>query len=77
MEANGTKDAVMNGEDDISLPPDYTNYFINIFSGAIAAAFNEPQPLSSKMCAIIHGSLLAGLFFFAITRYNIKTNKNL
>lgn len=69
LERNETANVLTNGnpEDDVNLPP-YTNYFINIFSGVLAAAVGEPEPLSSKICAIIHGSLLAGLFFFAITR---------
>ncbi|XP_063700314.1 ATP-binding cassette sub-family C member 4-like [Culicoides brevitarsis] len=46
----------------------YASHFVNYFSAAIAVLFNEPEPLSSNICAIIHGSLLAALFLFALTR---------
>lgn len=68
MERNKTNDVLINGNPEDVGASLYTNYFINIFGGIIGAAVGESEPLSSKLCAIIHGSLLAGLFFFAITR---------
>uniref|UniRef100_A0A336LQQ2 CSON001219 protein n=1 Tax=Culicoides sonorensis TaxID=179676 RepID=A0A336LQQ2_CULSO len=44
------------------------NPSINIINAILAVAGSSSEPLSSEWCAIIHGSLLAGLFFFAISR---------
>lgn len=45
-----------------------TSELFFIPSSILAAVSEHVQPLSTELCAIIHGSLMAGLFIFAITR---------